>query len=512
METESDPLGVLTAPESVGNAPAMSVGALSRAIKRTLEGDFGHVRVQGEVTGAKRAASGHWYFRLKDEKAVIDGVLWRGQAAKMKTLPEDGLEVVATGRVTTYEGRSVYQLVVEALEPAGVGALLKLLEERRKALAEEGLFDDARKRPIPFLPETIGVVTSPTGAVIRDILHRLRDRFPRRVLVWPVRVQGKGAAEEAAAAIEGFNRLPLDGPTPRPDVLIVARGGGSLEDLWAFNEEIVVRAAAASEIPLISAIGHETDTTLIDFASDRRAPTPTAAAEMAVPVLRDLRGEAGRLGLRLQDAAERGLAHRAERLAGLARGVPDPARAVETAAQRLDDLAERAGFALRSGVGARGDRLARLAALLPSPAAQLDGKADALLARGRALSRAAVSALEQSRHRFDRTDAGRRMAAAGARAIDDRTRRLERAASLLESYSHEKTLARGFVLVRSEKGLVADAEQATPGLEVQLQFARGERRDAVIAGGTTSKPTPKPAPKRPKRKAARGDDDQGTLL
>ena len=509
METERDPLDDLLAPpEPTGNAPAMSVGELSRAIKRTLEGDFGHIRVQGEISGAKLAGSGHWYFRLKDDKAVIDAVLWRGQAGRLKTLPEDGLEVVATGRITTYEGRSVYQLVVEALEPAGAGALLKLLEERRQKLMAEGLFDDARKRSLPYLPEVIGVVTSPTGAVIRDILHRLRDRFPRRVLVWPIRVQGKGAAEEAAAAINGFNQLSPGGAIPRPDVLIVARGGGSLEDLWAFNEEVVVRAAAASAIPLISAVGHETDTTLIDHASDRRAPTPTAAAELAVPVRVDLITTSRRLGVRLSEAAERGVVHRGERLAGLARGLPEPARLLQTVAQRLDDWGERLSLASANGMATRGDRLARLAAGLPSPARQLDAKADALAARAAALTRAAEQALAAKRHGIERLAPARRLGEASVRRWQDDARRLERASSLLESYSHEKTLKRGFVLVRADGQVLKDAKQAKPGLAVELQFAGDQRRDAVIVGA----PSPPPPPRPKKAKAQSPDGDQGSLL
>ncbi|MDA0704221.1 MAG: exodeoxyribonuclease VII large subunit, partial [Proteobacteria bacterium] len=262
------------------NMPEFTVSEISGALKRTLEDQFAHVRIRGEISGFKRAASGHLYFALKDDKAVIDSVCWRGTAGNLSLSPEDGMEVIVTGRVTTYPARSRYQVVVESIELAGEGALLKLLEDRRRRLGEEGLFDPECKRPLPYLPEVIGVVTSPTGAVIRDILHRLADRFPRHVIVWPVLVQGEGSAEQIAAAIRGFNALVPGGPVPRPDLLIVARGGGSLEDLWSFNEEVVVRAAAASEIPLISAVGHETDTTLIDFASDRRAPTPTAAAEI----------------------------------------------------------------------------------------------------------------------------------------------------------------------------------------------------------------------------------------
>jgi len=275
-------------PDLAGNLPEYSVSELSQALKRTVEDTYPYVRVRGEISGFKRAASGHLYLALKDESAVLDGVCWRGVAGRLGIRPEDGMEVVCTGKLTTYPGRSKYQIVIEAMELAGEGALLKLLEDRRKKLAAEGLFDEARKKPLPFLPDVIGVVTSPTGAVIRDILHRLNDRFPRHVLLWPVLVQGEGAAAQIAAAIEGFNRIAPGGRVPRPDVLIVARGGGSLEDLWAFNEEIVVRAAAGSVIPLISAVGHETDTTLIDYASDRRAPTPTAASEMALPVRADL--------------------------------------------------------------------------------------------------------------------------------------------------------------------------------------------------------------------------------
>ncbi|TXM88472.1 exodeoxyribonuclease VII large subunit, partial [Methylobacterium sp. WL103] len=269
----------------VANQPEWSVGDLASALKRTLEDAFGHVRLRGEISGFRgQHGSGHAYFSLKDGNARIDAVVWKGTFNRLRQKPQEGLEVVATGKITTFPGKSSYQIVIESLEPAGVGAWMALLEERKRALAAEGLFAAEHKRAIPFLPQVVGVVTSPTGAVIRDILHRLEDRFPRPVLVWPVRVQGDGAADEIAAAIRGFNALPPGGPIPRPDVLIVARGGGSIEDLWAFNEEAVVRAAFESRIPLISAVGHETDTTLIDFVSDRRAPTPTGAAEMAVPV------------------------------------------------------------------------------------------------------------------------------------------------------------------------------------------------------------------------------------
>src|SRR5271169_3292626 len=279
----------MTAAQSLLNAQEYTVSELSSALKRTVEDAYGHVRVRGEISGFRGPhSSGHCYFALKDENAKIEAVIWKFAHARMRFKPQEGLEVIATGKLTTYPGSSKYQIVIEALEPAGIGALMALMEERKRKLATEGLFDEARKQPLPWLPEVIGVVTSPTGAVIRDILHRLQDRFPRRVLVWPVKVQGEGSAEQIAAAIRGFNALPVQGRIPRPDVLIVARGGGSLEDLWSFNEEIVVRAAAESMIPLIAAVGHETDVTLIDFAADKRAPTPSAAAEMAVPVRADL--------------------------------------------------------------------------------------------------------------------------------------------------------------------------------------------------------------------------------
>ncbi|MCX8508536.1 MAG: exodeoxyribonuclease VII large subunit, partial [Rhodobacteraceae bacterium] len=284
---------------SPGNAHEYTVSEISGAVKRVIEGEFANVRVRGEISRVSRPASGHLYFDLKDDRSVIAAVSWKGQAAKMSVRPEEGMEVIATGRLTTFPGQSKYQLIVEDIVPAGAGALMMMLEKRKAALAAEGLFAPERKKEIPYLPEVIGVVTSPSGAVIRDILHRLRDRFPRRVLIWPVAVQGEKCAPEVAAAIRGFNALPKGGAIPRPDLIIVARGGGSIEDLWGFNEEIVVRAAAASAIPLISAVGHETDTTLIDFAADRRAPTPTAAAEMAVPVRLELLAWVAEHGARL---------------------------------------------------------------------------------------------------------------------------------------------------------------------------------------------------------------------
>jgi exodeoxyribonuclease VII large subunit len=333
------------------NSPALSVSELSGALKRTVESAFGHVRVRGEISGFKRHGSGHCYFTLKDENACIDAVIWRGNASALAFLPEDGAEVIAAGKLTTYPGRSKYQIVVERMEIAGEGALLALLEKRRKALAAEGLFAPERKRKLPFLPQVIGVVTSPTGAVIRDILHRLEDRCPTRVILWPVPVQGEGAAAKIAAAIRAFATLD-----PRPDLLIVARGGGSIEDLWAFNEEEVVRAAAESPIPLISAVGHETDTTLIDHAADRRAPTPTAAAEIAVPVRGELLGQLGELSHRAQHCLSRRAERGRELLDLTVCRWPEPQAIFAPMAQRLDEVGERLPRSLAARAGtARGD-------------------------------------------------------------------------------------------------------------------------------------------------------------
>ncbi|HEY7808718.1 MAG TPA: exodeoxyribonuclease VII large subunit [Croceibacterium sp.] len=331
------------------NAAPLTITEISNLLKRTVEDRFGYVKLRGELSGVKRAASGHLYCCLKDEGAVIDGVMWRGPAQALAFVPEDGIEVVASGKLTTYPGRSKYQIVIERMEIAGEGALLALLEKTRRRLEAEGLFALERKRPLPFIPGVIGVVTSPTGAVIRDILHRLADRFPSRVLVWPVLVQGSGAPEQVAAALRGFAELAVGGAIPRPELLIVARGGGSIEDLWSFNEEIVVRAIAGSPIPVISAVGHETDTTLADHAADRRAPTPTAAAEIAVPVLRELAATLDEYRLRLGKCAHRPLALGRERLDARLLRMPRPETLVAQKAQKLDDAAER----LRRGLADR---------------------------------------------------------------------------------------------------------------------------------------------------------------
>jgi exodeoxyribonuclease VII large subunit len=456
------------------NLTEYTVSELSLALKRSIEDGFGYVRVRGEVSGFKRHGSGHCYLALKDADAVLDAVCWRATAIRLPVKPEDGMEVVCTGRLTTFPGRSKYQLVIDTIELAGVGALLKLLEERRQRLAAEGLFAAERKKALPFLPAVIGVVTSPTGAVIRDILHRLADRFPRRVLIWPVAVQGEGAAAQVAAAIEGFNRLPIGGAVSRPDLIIVARGGGSLEDLMAFNEEIVVRAVAASLIPLISAVGHETDTTLIDHASDRRAPTPTAAAEMAVPVRLDLIAELAGKSSRLSGGLARLFAERRLHLAGLARGLPLPQDLIGNAAQRLDDRAERLRLAAEGHLRAARHRLDLAAVRL----------------------RPEVLAADLARAGARLTDVETRLRGAMARSIDSRRDTLDNFAGRLATHSerHESLLARGYVVVRDgDARVVTEAASIRPGAALDLEFYDG--RVGAIAGRTPRRPVRRAAPR-----------------
>jgi len=337
--------------------PEFSVTEISAAIKRMVETAFSQVRVKGEIFGCKRADSGHYYLSLKDENAILSAVCWKGVAASLAVKPEDGLEVVATGRITTFAGKSSYQLVIEKLEVAGTGALLKLLEERKQKFAAEGLFDPAHKKPLPFLPTVIGVVTSPTGAVIRDIIHRVTDRFPCRIIVWPTAVQGEGAAEQIAAAVKGFNELVPGGAIPRPDVLIVARGGGSLEDLWCFNEEIVVRAVYNSDIPIVSAVGHETDTMLIDYVADVRAPTPTGAAEFVVPVKSDLMSTLMLHGSRMINSIHRLYTENKNILDGLARGIPNLEQILSDNVQKLDDRVERLNLAFKNYLSVKNNQL-----------------------------------------------------------------------------------------------------------------------------------------------------------
>jgi exodeoxyribonuclease VII large subunit len=482
------------------NLREYSVSELAGAVKRVIEDGFGLVRVKGELGRVTRAASGHLYLDLKDENATISGVVWKGSVSRLKIAPEQGMEVVATGRLTTFPGQSKYQIVIDSLEPAGVGALMAVLEERRKKLAAEGLFDPARKRAIPYLPEVVGVVTSPSGAVIRDILHRLRERFPRRVLVWPTLVQGKGAEAQIAAAIRGFNELPEGGDVPRPDVLIVARGGGSLEDLWCFNEEIVVRAAAASKIPLISAVGHETDTTLIDFAADLRAPTPTAAAEKAVPMRSELLAEILNKQRRMIAAEARRLDERRLRVTAAARGLGRPEDVAGALGQKLDRAGDRLSAALRAASGNAARRFAGLGGRFGRRAlalgfARREASLDALSKRLAAprLSRAIAD------YRGALAGDGERLSAAAARLTARRTERLAAAAGLLRTLSFQGVLDRGFAIVKKAGGAVARRAGDLPAAgEVSLVFADGER--AAQLGE---------APKRP---ASRRKPEQKTLF
>lgn len=451
------------------NAPPLSVSEISNALKRMVEDRFGHVRIRGEISGFKRAASGHCYLALKDDKAVIDGIIWKGTAGRLNFAPEDGLDVIATGKLTTFPGRSKYQITIESLELAGEGALMQLFEKLKARLASEGLFDSERKRPLPYLPRTIGVVTSPTGSVIRDILHRLADRFPSHVLVWPVLVQGEGAAAQVAAAVRGFGAMPMG---ERPDLLIVARGGGSIEDLWAFNEEPVVRAIAESAIPVISAVGHETDTTLADFAADRRAPTPTAAAEMAVPVRADLLAGLGELGLRATRAINRTQGLARERLEVRAQRLPRLQDLLSPQQQRADDLGER----LRAALGlrladARGTLARASGALRP---AVLDARAG--LARER-LARLTLdpAVLERITRRAAERLAG-----------------LERVLAQLDP---DAPLQRGYARVSAADGrTLIDKAAAAAEPSLKLHFRDGVL-DVVPVDGPVAPPTPRAKPK-----------------
>jgi exodeoxyribonuclease VII large subunit len=489
------------------NLPEYTVSEISQALKRTVEQSYARVRIRGEISGFKRAGSGHRYMALKDENAVIDAICWRGTTLGVE--PEDGLEVIVSGRLTTYPGRSKYQVTIEAMEVAGEGALLKLLEERRRKLADEGLFDEDRKKALPYLPDVIGVVTSPTGAVIRDILHRLRERFPRHVLLWPVAVQGEGAAQQIAAAIEGFNGLD-GGPVPQPNVLIVARGGGSLEDLWSFNEEIVVRAAAASVIPVISAVGHETDVTLIDFAADRRAPTPTAAAEIAVPVRAELATGIMDDGRRLLSTISRMFDERRMQLVGLARGLPDLVDLVGTSTQRLDAAAERLGLAICGRTQALLQEVARLGAGLVDPGRQIASTRERLAESGRALEFAYRQHLRLRADRFDgiqkrlvRTpleqamverrmrleDLVPRLGESIHRVLVDVAAAAHQQMSLLESLSFERVLERGYVVVRDVAGQpINRGGDLQRDDAVTLQFA-----DTKVGAKITATTLPKPA-------------------
>ncbi|MES0403182.1 MAG: exodeoxyribonuclease VII large subunit [Hyphomicrobium sp.] len=528
------------------NVAEYSVSELSSAIKRALEQGFGYVRLRGEVSGYRGPhASGHCYFALKDDKAKIEAVIWKGVFQRLKVKPEEGMEVVAQGRITTYPGSSKYQIVIESLEPAGLGALMALLEERKKKLAAEGLFEEERKRPRPFLPGVVGIITSPTGAVIRDMLHGFNERFPTRVLIWPVRVQGETCAAEVAAAIRGFNAIAPGGAIARPDVLIVARGGGSLEDLWGFNEEVVVRAVAESAIPLISAVGHETDWTLIDLVADARAPTPTKAAEWAVPKHADLAQDTAKLGLRLATAARRVLESARTHLKAAARGLPRLEDLVALPRQRFDALEKRLGRALLANTRAHHMRHVRISSRLhPRLLSVRLGRArDRLDTFGRrnvdALSRSAAA----RRTRFERVAGrmqleavrqrlaygGERLSALEARSIQALRnrilagrRQLDACAKLLGSLSYQSVLHRGFALVRDKDGhTVRKAAELHAGDRLELEFSdgrvRAETREVDLGdrkkSAAPASRTSQPAPTRPTRvRRGGGSSGQGSLF
>src|SRR6266478_2076575 len=524
------------------NIPEWTVSELSAALKRTVEDAFGYVRVRGEISGFRGPhSSGHCYFALKDEGAKIDAVVWRSALARMRIKPEEGLEVLVTGRLTTYPGKSTYQIVIETLEPAGIGALMALVEERKKKLAAEGLFDAARKQLLPFLPERIGVVTSPTGAVIRDILHRLADRFPRQVIVWPVRVQGDGCAEEVAAAIHGFNALPLEGPMRRPDLLIVARGGGSLEDLWSFNEEIVVRAAAASMIPLIAAVGHETDVTLIDFAADMRAPTPTAAAELAVPVRVELSTRVNGLARRSLACWLRGQEARRTELRAAIRALPTAEELFALPRQRLDHASARLPRALTANAQSHHAQFSRVAGRLGPQIlrARVSRCCELVAALGERATRAENVARRRRRERLAtanvrlaaalraNADAHRsrirrdceRVAALSERAqravnslLRQRATSVERCGQLLNALSHRGVLARGFALVRDLAGRpLRQAAAVNAGMRLDIEFSDGHVR-ASAEGSSAAADKPQSPATKPRGRRGNGNSNQGSLF
>ncbi len=511
-------------PAPASNGPEYTVSELSGAVKKVIEGEFGLIRVRGEVGRVSRPASGHLYFDLKDDRNVIAAISWKGQVARMQVRPEEGMEVVATGRMTTFPGQSKYQLIVDDVAPAGVGALMAMLEKRRVALAAEGLFDASRKKAIPYLPTVIGVVTSPSGAVIRDILHRLRDRFPRHVLIWPVAVQGQACAAEVAAAIRGFNAIVPGGPIPRPDLIIVARGGGSLEDLWGFNEEVVVRAAAASVIPLISAVGHETDTTLIDFAADLRAPTPTAAAELAVPVRLELVAAVDGQSARLSRALAQGLGLRGQRLRDLARAIPRLDGLLAGPRQRFDAGVQRLGGALGLTVQRRRGRFEALAGRhraevllgvfvrrrerLAGLGRDLDGRVERRVERGHAgldkwasrlapalarLIGGAGREIATGRERL--AGAVLRLEAVQGKRFAELTARLEALDRTRLTLGYAETLKRGYAVVWGDGAVVTTKAAAEKAAALEVQFQDGR----LVLGA------------RPARKG-RAPDGQGSLF
>ncbi|MDO9417786.1 exodeoxyribonuclease VII large subunit [Pararhizobium sp.] len=525
---------------SPSNLTEYSVSELSGSIKRTVEQAFDQVRVRGEISGYRGPhSSGHAYFSLKDDKARIEAVIWKGVMGRLKFRPEEGMEVIATGKVTTFPGSSKYQIVIETLEPAGAGALMALLEERKRKLAAEGLFDAVRKQLLPHMPKVIGVVTSPTGAVIRDILHRIADRFPVHVVVWPVRVQGDGSGDEVAAAITGFNALQPGGPIARPDVLIVARGGGSLEDLWGFNDEAVVRAAAASDIPLISAVGHETDWTLIDHAADQRAPTPTGAAEMAVPVKADLEANIAGLAARLKTGVGRQMDIRRQGLRALARALPSLDQLLALPRRRFDEAAAGLGRGLQMNTVNKRRAFERASsALRPDVLSnRLTERRQRLADRMQRAERIIERLFDRSRSRLDRADAvfasfparlqtqtsrsRDRLSGLAARAdtaIASDIRRMRSAVTaqdrILQSLSYRNVLKRGYALVRDGNGVpVKEAAALHTGMAIAIEFADGSVSAVTGEGGAPPPPAPpsKPRPARPPEQPA-DKAKQGSLF
>ncbi|KAJ54198.1 exodeoxyribonuclease VII large subunit [Actibacterium mucosum KCTC 23349] len=479
-------------PAPGGNAPEFTVSEISGAVKKTIEGAFGRIRVRGEVGRVFKARSGHLYYDVKDDNNVLACTTWKGQVARLSVVPEEGMEVIVTGKLTAFGAQSKYNMNVDEVTVAGEGALMAMLEKRKKALAAEGLFAPERKKPLPYLPEIIGVITSPSGAVIRDILHRLADRFPRKVLIWPVAVQGQACAPEVARAIEGFNRLTPGGALPRPDLLIVARGGGSIEDLWGFNEEVVARAVAASDIPLISAVGHETDTTLIDFVSDKRAPTPTAAAELAVPVRAELLAWVGDQGARLTHAATGGLGRRGEKLRDLARALPRPESLLENAQVRLDRAGGRLAPALRGVTSVKRVALEKQAGALRPGALRLriNDAAARLAERATRLSPDTLTR-QIDRQREALAQVSARLSRAGTTQVATLRDRLDATDRMRQSLGYHATLERGFAVVRAGEEVVTTKTAAQKAGALEIEFKDGK---LPLDG----RPAPRSAPKKPK--------------
>ena len=481
------------------NAPEFTVSEISGAVKKTIEGAFGRVRVRGEVGRIFKARSGHLYYDIKDDKNVLACTTWKGQVSQLSVVPEEGLEVIVTGRLTAFGAQSKYNLNVDMVEVAGEGALMAMLEKRKKALAAEGLFAPERKEKLPYLPEVIGVITSPSGAVIQDILHRLRDRFPRKVLIWPVAVQGKQCAPEVTRAIEGFNAMTPGGALPRPDLLIVARGGGSIEDLWGFNEESVARATAASEIPLISAVGHETDTTLIDFVSDQRAPTPTAAAELAVPVRLELLAWVDDQHARLTRAATGAVDQRKQRLRDLSRALPNLETMLDTPRQRLDRASERLPDALTRAAQVKRLRLSEISgSLRPAALARLIGEAQSKLSERTNRLRPDLLSRDIERKKSDLAQIAGRLGRVSQGQVDSWRKRMDALERIRQTLGYKETLNRGYAVVRGDGDVVTSKAKAKKSAVLEIEFQDGRYK---VGAAPARKAKPKETP-----------PDQGSLF